>query len=103
MSSVCVNHPDRVATERCATCHKPVCGECVVKARNSVYCSRTCADNAAKFAGYKPESGPGLLATIKSWITCLVGLTFLAGMLVLIGAKVLNLGFCQTLLKKIGL
>ena len=49
MDSICVNHHDRAGIYRCATCHKPLCAECVVKSRGSVYCSQTCADNAAKF------------------------------------------------------
>lgn len=69
-----------------------------------MYCSQTCANNAAKFAAsFRPERGPGFFGTIKNWAVSLAGLALVLAVLVLIGAKVLNLGFCQKLLKMLGL
>ena len=104
MGSICVNHTSRTATARCATCHKPICDECVVKSGGSVYCSQVCADNAAKFAAnFRPTGGPGFFTSLKNLVVSLVGLAFVLAVVVLIGAKVLNVGFCQKLLRLIGL
>ncbi|MCY3023421.1 MAG: B-box zinc finger protein [Planctomycetota bacterium] len=102
--SICVNHTNRAATARCVTCHKPLCAECIVKVKGSTYCSQTCADNAARFnAGFRPERGPGLFASIKNLIVSLVGLAIGLAVLVGIGAYVLNIGFCQKIIKMLGL
>lgn len=42
---VCLNHPDTPATARCATCAKPVCGQCAVPGGDQVFCSGVCRQN----------------------------------------------------------
>ena len=102
--SVCVNHTNREATSRCTSCHKPSCDDCIVKADGAVYCSSRCAEAAAKFnKNFKPEQGPGFFGNLKNTIVGLVGLAFLAAVVVFIGAKVLNIGLFKSLLKIVGL
>ena len=43
--SVCPNHPERAAVDRCFTCMKPVCAECVIEVREHAFCSKECANN----------------------------------------------------------
>lgn len=75
-----------------------------MKSRGSVYCSQTCADNAAKFQdNFRPVREPGCFASLKNLIVSLVGLALLALILIYAGAKFMNIGFCQKLLKLIGL
>ena len=103
MASVCVNHPDREATARCVTCHKPICGQCMVRVGDHPYCSQTCADNAARFAArYRPEEGPGCFGKLKNMVVSLVGLVFVLTVLLLIGAYVFNIGFCKHLCELLG-
>lgn len=40
--SVCLNHPEREATGKCATCFKPVCSECMVTHQGQIFCSELC-------------------------------------------------------------
>lgn len=46
--SVCLNHPTIEAVARCATCSKPICGECAQVNENGTYCSQLCYDNAKR-------------------------------------------------------
>lgn len=46
--SVCLNHPNVEAVARCATCSKPVCGECAQVHDGGTYCSQLCYDNAKR-------------------------------------------------------
>ena len=46
--SVCLNHPNVEAVARCATCSKPVCGECAQVHDGGTYCSQLCHDNAKR-------------------------------------------------------
>ena len=48
MSKVCLNHPDREATDRCVACFKPLCDECVISYEGQPYCSESCRDGALK-------------------------------------------------------
>lgn len=101
-SSVCVNHPQQSAVARCVTCNKPVCSSCVVKADGRTFCSGTCRDNHAKYSGYKPAK-EGLIASLMSYVKLIIALVVIAAIAVFVGAKVLNLGFCQSILKIFGL
>lgn len=47
---VCLNHPDKAATARCATCAKPVCAECSVLGGGQVFCSVVCRKNGLESA-----------------------------------------------------
>lgn len=101
--SVCVNHPKQPAVARCVTCSKPVCSSCVVKAEGHTFCSATCKENRAKFkAGYKPQKD-SVLAGLMSYVKLIVALAVIGFIAVFVGAKVVGLGFCQSLLKMIGL
>ena len=100
----CIHHPDRPASARCPTCHKPVCADCVVRDGGNTFCSATCRDNYARFqARYKPEGGPGILARLKNFVVTVIVLALLAVLAVFAGAKFLHVGFCQDLLKRLGL
>jgi hypothetical protein len=48
MSKVCLNHPDREATDRCVACFKPLCDECAISFQGDTYCSEECRDNALR-------------------------------------------------------
>jgi hypothetical protein len=103
----CIHHPDRPATARCHSCHKPVCADCVVQNGANTFCSSTCRDNYVRFYGrYTPESRPGCLNKLKNLLVTLIALTILAGVAVLVGALWLHIGFCQgllqALLKRVG-
>jgi len=50
-NSVCLNHPDRPATERCTVCFKPICGECAVRSGQAAFCSQTCSGNYERTRG----------------------------------------------------
>jgi len=102
--SVCLNHTDRPANTRCSACHKPICNSCVVEISGAIYCSKACAENAARFnANYRPDRGPGFFGQIKNLIVSIVGLAVVATVAVFIFAKVLKIDFFITLLKKFGL
>ena len=102
--SVCVNHPERNATARCSSCHKPICGDCVVQDGGSVFCSQKCAEGAARFyARYKPDRGPGLFTKLKNVVVSLVALAILIAAAVAVCAYVFKIPFFVNLLKKYGL
>ncbi|HYG78595.1 MAG TPA: hypothetical protein VEK08_26585 [Planctomycetota bacterium] len=102
--SVCVNHPNIQAEARCACCHKPVCGACVLRQGSSTFCSEKCIENAARFnASFRPDRGPGFFGTIKNMIVSLVGLAAVLAIIAVLCAKVLNIPFFVNLLKKFGL
>ena len=102
--SICVNHPNREATSRCSSCHKPICGDCIVKAGDAVYCSQTCQQNAERFAkNFKPASGPGFFERLKNTILGALGLAMLFGVVALICAKVFKIAFFVSLLNKLGI
>jgi hypothetical protein len=48
---VCLNHTDRQATVKCATCFKPLCGECVLRHGRQVFCSKECLANTVRTSG----------------------------------------------------
>ena len=51
-NSVCLNHPDRPAAQRCTVCFKPLCGECGrPDAAGNVFCSDACASNFERTRG----------------------------------------------------
>jgi hypothetical protein len=56
----CVNHPDRIAIERCEVCHKPLCAYCLYYAEDG---TRLCEEHAdvARRAGMRIEE-PGAYA-----------------------------------------
>ena len=51
MSKVCLNHPDREATNRCIVCFKPLCDECVISDNGEAYCSEKCLNQARSTVG----------------------------------------------------
>ena len=76
----------------------------MVEISGTIFCSETCAENAARFnANFRHDRGPGFFGKLKGMIVSLVGLASVAAVLVAIGAKVLKLDFCINLLKKVGL
>jgi len=102
--SVCVNHTSRPATTRCSSCHKPICNSCVVEDGGKVFCSQMCIENTIRFSqNFRPDRGPGFFGSIKNLIVSLIGLAFVLAVIVVICAKVLNIGFFVNLLKSIGL
>ncbi len=44
--SVCLNHPNVPAVAHCATCRKPICGDCAKTAKGITCCSDACLQNA---------------------------------------------------------
>lgn len=44
-NSVCLNHPDRPAAQRCTVCFKPICEQCAISSGEGTFCSQTCSDN----------------------------------------------------------
>ncbi|MHB2016133.1 MAG: hypothetical protein ACYCW6_04220 [Candidatus Xenobia bacterium] len=78
--SVCLNHTDRPAPNRCSSCLKPICNECVVRADAAIFCSADCRDKAAAHAARvgSLDSGPR-----KS---PLGGLVSLLGTVIVVGA-----------------
>jgi hypothetical protein len=100
MESICVHHPDRPAASRCITCHKPVCGECVVVSPDGRFCSQKCREN---YAAYKSrlaaQPGPSLWGAVKRFFVKLLVWTVLLGGAVVVGAKVFHVGFCERLLR----
>ena len=45
MQSHCLNHQERVATNRCACCSKPLCDQCVQPYAEGKFCSDLCHEN----------------------------------------------------------
>ena len=45
----CINHPGRPADIRCVQCHKPLCGDCVIRDEGNPFCSRRCASRYRTF------------------------------------------------------
>ena len=45
---VCLNHVDRQAVSRCATCFRPLCEGCVIDHADGHFCSQLCMDNYAE-------------------------------------------------------
>lgn len=103
-ASVCKNHPERAATERCHTCHKPLCDDCAMQDAGNTFCSAKCEENYRKFAGRMvEEKGRGILARMWGWLMTLLFLAGFAAVAVFAGAKLLNISFCIELLERIGL
>jgi hypothetical protein len=46
MSKVCLNHPDRAASDKCIACFKPLCDECIISHNGYSYCSEKCLQQA---------------------------------------------------------
>ena len=63
----CINHPDRTAVNRCFSCHKPLCQECVVSTTEGAFCSRKCAEKTADFRAHHTSSKPK-----KNWVGLIV-------------------------------
>lgn len=99
-SSICVTcHTP--ASARCISCHKPVCDAHVVTSGGKPFCSSACGENYAKFYAKHPDTrGSGFFARL---IKLAVALAILGAIAVVVGAKVLKLGVCIELLKKVGL
>lgn len=49
--ALCFNHSDREATARCAVCGKSICEDCVVRDKESTFCSVACREKAALSSG----------------------------------------------------
>ena len=50
-NSVCLNHPERPASSRCAVCFKPVCEECARQADGGPFCSEECLESHSRTQG----------------------------------------------------
>lgn len=51
-NSVCLNHPERPAAQRCTVCFKPLCEDCArPDAAGHVFCSDACASNFERTRG----------------------------------------------------
>jgi len=98
-AGICINHRNRDASERCHTCHKPLCAECVRKAGGNIFCSLACEENYAKFHRHYKSDRPSLLASLVKWalVLAVVGAAVL-----FIGGKVLKIGVLVEILKKFG-
>jgi hypothetical protein len=48
--SVCLNHTDRPASQRCKSCLRPICEQCVVQAEDGIYCSNRCVQDTKKYS-----------------------------------------------------
>ena len=48
---VCLQHPDRLSTTRCANCGKPLCRECVIRNGRNVFCSERCIEEFRRASG----------------------------------------------------
>jgi hypothetical protein len=101
--SVCIHHTDRTATARCYTCHKPICSDCVVREGEGTFCGTACASNYTKFHAKFQSERPGFFGRIKRFMAACLVLVILAAILIVVGAKFLKLGFCEELLKSLGL
>lgn len=100
----CLNHPDRQTNIRCRTCHKPVCGQCAVAGPGGPFCSTACRENYARYAGRcGEEPKESIFANFGSCVVAVLALLVIAIILTVIGAKVLNIGFCKSLLNSVGL
>ena len=80
---VCLNHPHRDAAAVCASCGKPLCNECILKADGNIYCSEAChlkgAASAARSAEVISTSAKvDRKARKRFWIT-FVAVLILAG------------------------
>ena len=49
--AVCLNHPDRQATDKCITCFKPLCHECGIREDDLIFCSEKCKSNYLRTSG----------------------------------------------------
>ena len=102
--SICVNHTSRSATARCSSCHKPICNDCILKDRSEVYCSERCAENAARFQSRNtPDSGPGIVIKLKTFIISLIKLVIVIVLIAAMLAYVLKIPFFADLMKNLGM
>ncbi len=102
--SLCINHTSRPASNRCFTCHKPICDECAVKTSNGTFCSEDCQSKYLKFnATYQASSKGGLFAKLKQWIAYLLFLAAAAAVIIFVGAKVMDMKLFKNILKGLGL
>ena len=98
----CLNHPSIPAVSHCAQCHRPVCAECVAATEGKTgFCSERClVEHRAfrrRYDATRPR-GPGRLAGLVRLaisIAALVGLVYVG--------RWLGLGFCDRILKFVGL
>ena len=91
---VCPNHTDRPATTRCHQCHKPACEECTVVTEDGRFCSTQCARAYADFR----EAGKGAAKPGRSKLRLIAGAILLLAVLLVVGAKVLNIEVCKKIL-----
>jgi len=76
----CLNHPNRDATARCVSCHKPVCEECKINTTDGNFCSRKCASKAADFraaSGDAPKPKRSIVKPIACVIIIIVAIVAL--------------------------
>ncbi len=99
---LCINHTSTPAVTRCFSCHKPLCGQCIIREGTGNFCSSACAVNYAKFSHLSGPSGPGIFTKIKNGIVTIIFLVLLAGIGVFAGAKLFHVGFCIDILKLFG-
>ena len=76
-TEACINHPGRAAVTRCAACHKPICGECVVSTSDGKFCSRDCAARTADFRKAQGKMAKKAGKGVMGWVKAVVGLAIL--------------------------
>ena len=95
----CINHPDVPAEIICRQCHKPICKDCVKSDAGGQFCSFQCSENYKDFQarqGGETKKKGGVLGKI-------IILIILLAVAVFVGAKCFGIGFCEDILKLIGL
>lgn len=82
--SGCLNHPAIEAVARCRQCGKPVCGKCVIKAQNGMFCCEECREKYTEFTQRAQKLDEREKATVKPFFfkvrRLLLRLCFLLGL-----------------------
>ena len=97
MSKVCLNHPDREATNKCIACFKPLCDECVISGNGESYCSEKCMKQARSTVGnierfQKAEKRAKFRRVVASFFKLIVILAVLGALVYyLIDKKIIKL------------
>ena len=92
----CVHHPERTPLGRCASCRRPVCGECHIRLDGILHC-REClgvAEQSLRLEGPRvaPRIGTALVAlallvpTLLTAVVVLRGFGLTAGRIARLGA-----------------
>ncbi len=99
-ASVCLNHPDRVATSRCHRCNKPSCGECVVVVPDGEFCSGECLAQFRTFHA-RYTTAPRKSRLVAKLVGAVVTAAFVLGLLY--AGAIFKIGICQKILSWFGL